>query len=255
MRRREFITLLGGAAARGRSRRARSSRGSCRPSGSWARTPAAGSQLLAAFVSDCANLAGSRGATSRSSIAGRRDAPSARRDRGRVRPAQGRYHRHVLAPHAVLAAKQATRSSRSSLRGGRSGRHRHGRKSGATGRQCHWAVTRSTDLAGKRLELLREVMPGLRRLAILAMRQSPIVLEIGEVQAAARNSPRSRHVLKSGEARISRPRSRRSRAAPTRFMSSPTRSSTATGCASIRWRCGARLPTMHGLGSSSKRAV
>ncbi len=44
-----------------------------------------------------------------------------------------------------------------------------------------------TDLAGKRLELLREVVPGFRRLAILANMGIPgTVVEIGEVQAAAR---------------------------------------------------------------------
>src|SRR5262245_8542073 len=44
------------------------------------------------------------------------------------------------------------------------------------------------DLAGKRLELLREVIPGLRRLAILAnVDYNPAaVLEVEEVQAAAR---------------------------------------------------------------------
>jgi len=42
------------------------------------------------------------------------------------------------------------------------------------------------DLAGKRLELLREVIPGLRRLAILANAGTPTALpEIGDVQAAA----------------------------------------------------------------------
>jgi putative ABC transport system substrate-binding protein len=40
------------------------------------------------------------------------------------------------------------------------------------------------DLAGKRLELLREVIPGLRRLAILANVSTPTA-EIGDVQAAA----------------------------------------------------------------------
>jgi putative tryptophan/tyrosine transport system substrate-binding protein len=45
----------------------------------------------------------------------------------------------------------------------------------------------STDLAAKRLELLREVLPGLRRLAIMANVGYPAaVLEQGEVQAAAR---------------------------------------------------------------------
>jgi putative ABC transport system substrate-binding protein len=43
-----------------------------------------------------------------------------------------------------------------------------------------------TDTAGKRLELLREVVPGVRRLAILGNTGNPFtVLEIGEVQAAA----------------------------------------------------------------------
>jgi putative tryptophan/tyrosine transport system substrate-binding protein len=43
------------------------------------------------------------------------------------------------------------------------------------------------DLGGKRLELLREAVPSLRRLAILAnLGHSPNVLEMGEVQAATR---------------------------------------------------------------------
>jgi putative ABC transport system substrate-binding protein len=44
-----------------------------------------------------------------------------------------------------------------------------------------------TDLASKRLELLREAVPGLRRLAIMANIDAPAaLLELGEVQAAAR---------------------------------------------------------------------
>jgi len=43
------------------------------------------------------------------------------------------------------------------------------------------------DLAGKQLELLREVVPNLRRLAIIGNIDNPIiVIEIGDVQAAAR---------------------------------------------------------------------
>jgi putative tryptophan/tyrosine transport system substrate-binding protein len=47
--------------------------------------------------------------------------------------------------------------------------------------------TQSTDLASKRLEFLREVVPALRRLAIMVDFAYPAaVLEMGEVQAAAR---------------------------------------------------------------------
>ena len=47
--------------------------------------------------------------------------------------------------------------------------------------------TQATDVAGKRLQLLREVMPRLRRLAIMVDFNTPqSVLEMGEVQAAAR---------------------------------------------------------------------
>jgi putative tryptophan/tyrosine transport system substrate-binding protein len=45
-----------------------------------------------------------------------------------------------------------------------------------------------TDSAGKRIELLREIVPGLRRLAVLANPDSRnVVLELGEIQAAARS--------------------------------------------------------------------
>src|SRR4029077_8038774 len=45
----------------------------------------------------------------------------------------------------------------------------------------------TTDIAGKRLELLREIVPGLRRLAIMANVDSTnAVLEMVEVQKAAR---------------------------------------------------------------------
>src|SRR5262249_42957715 len=44
----------------------------------------------------------------------------------------------------------------------------------------------TTDLASKRLELFREIVPGLRRLAIMANASSPnSALEIGELRSAA----------------------------------------------------------------------
>jgi putative ABC transport system substrate-binding protein len=54
------------------------------------------------------------------------------------------------------------------------------------GRNVTGLSTQSADLAGKRIELLREVVPRLRRLAILANANTPgAVLEMGEVQSAA----------------------------------------------------------------------
>jgi putative tryptophan/tyrosine transport system substrate-binding protein len=47
--------------------------------------------------------------------------------------------------------------------------------------------SQAADVGAKRLELLREVVPGLRRLAIMGNAGNPLtVLEMGEVQAAAR---------------------------------------------------------------------
>ena len=70
----------------------------------------------------------------------------------------------------------------------------------------------SADIAGKRLELLREVVPDLRRLAIMANIGGRIgVLEMAEVQAVPLPlASRSLH-LKSDERKISRPPSRAQR--------------------------------------------
>ena len=47
-------------------------------------------------------------------------------------------------------------------------------------------TNQTADLAGKRIELLREIVPELRRLAIMANVDNPsVMLDIGEVQAAA----------------------------------------------------------------------
>ena len=76
----------------------------------------------------------------------------------------------------------------------------------------------STDLAAKRLEFLREVVPGLRLLAIILM--STIPPACGRcarlVQRLVRSAFRSTQG-KSGEQRTSLPPSRRSRSKPTHF--------------------------------------
>jgi putative ABC transport system substrate-binding protein len=81
----------------------------------------------------------------------------------------------------------------------------------------------SSDLVGKRLELLREVVPSLRRLAILANVGNPFsVLELGEVRAGPERSASKPTHSKFGDRKISRLASRRSQAARGRFMFVPT---------------------------------
>ena len=93
------------------------------------------------------------------------------------------------------------------------------------------------DLAGKRLEVLREILPGVRKLAVL--------LDVGD-PASARNGARSNQQpgrwasrsspLKSGgPTRSDRP-SKRARRARMRFMFAPASSSTSTGIAFSRGR-------------------
>ena len=110
-----------------------------------------------------------------------------RRDRGRVRPAQGRCHCHAR-DRAVLAAKQATSVIPIvfAVAGDPVGSGLVASLARPGGNVTGLSI-QATDLAGKRLELLREVVPGLRRLAIMANVGNPAaVLEMGEVQAAAR---------------------------------------------------------------------
>ena len=92
-----------------------------------------------------------------------------RRDRGRVRPAQGRCHCHVGNPTSRSRQSRRRRSSRSCSR-------RWETRSAPAwspvlarpGGNVTGLSMQQPILAGKRLELLREVVPGLRRLAIMA---------------------------------------------------------------------------------------
>jgi len=185
--RREFITLLGGAAVW--------------PVAAWAQqvgklptigflgatTPAGGGQLLAAFVQRLRELGW---------VDGRNVAIEVRWAEGRserfaeIAAELVRLKVDVILTHntpPVRAAKEATSvipivfaSAGDPVGTGvvaslaRPGGNVTGLSAG------------STDVVGKRLELLREVMPGLRRLAILASDSPHLVLEIGEVQRAAR---------------------------------------------------------------------
>ena len=179
-----------------------------------------------------------------------------RRDRGRVRPAEGRCHCHG-GNRSGCRSKAGDIGHPDRLRGGgRPGRQRPGRESGATGRQCH----RPVDPVGRSCrQATRTLARGCPRSPPVGdlgqCRLSPAVLEMREVQAAARTLGLEVATSKSGERRISRPPSRRSRAARTHFMSRPIRSLPPTGFASTPWRWARDCRRCTARGNTSKREV
>jgi putative ABC transport system substrate-binding protein len=109
----------------------------------------------------------------------------------------------------------------------------------------------SADLAGKRLELLREVVPSLRRLAILANAGSPIgVLEMREAQAAARTLGFEVATLEIRGAQDIAPAfdALKGRAEALYVASDPLVTTNRIRINTLA--LGARLPTMHGQGDN-----
>jgi ABC-type uncharacterized transport system substrate-binding protein len=186
MRRREFITLLGGSAIRPLAARAQPMK---LPTIGFlgAGTPSGWNYWLAAFVQRLRELGWIEGRTLAIEI----------------RWAEGRPERYteiatefvklkvdviVTVGGAVLAAKQATSTipivfAAAADPLGSSMVASLARPGGnVTGLSIQ-----ATDLAGKRVELLREVIPGLRQLGIMVDAGYPAaVLEMGEVHEAAR---------------------------------------------------------------------
>ena len=110
----------------------------------------------------------------------------------------------------------------------------------------------STDFAAKRLELLREVVPSLRRLAILGNVGNPAnALEMRFKRRPARSALRSAR-WKSGAPRISRPPSTVSETAPNSFLFVPIRCSPATASGSTSWRQAPTFQRFLRLGSMSR---
>ena len=188
LQRREFISLLGGAAAWPLAARAQQAAKLPTVGFPGATTPSAQSQWTAAFVQRLRELGW---------IEGRTIAVEYRWTEGRTERAaeiaaefvQRKVDVIVTASTTgVLAAKQATSVIPIVF--------------AATGDPVGTGLVTSlarpggnvtglslqeTDLVGKRLELLREVVPGLGRVAFLANVGNPVViLEIGQIQAAAR---------------------------------------------------------------------
>ncbi len=188
MRRREFITLLGGAAAWPVAARAQQS-GKLPTIGFLVPgTPLTESQRVAAFVQRLREL----GWTEGRNVAIEYRWSEGRNDRvAEIAVELVRIKVDVIVTTgtpAALAAKQATSVIPVVITGVAdpvgSGLVASLARPGGniTGLSIQQA-----DLAGKRLELLREVIPALRRLAILANVGNPnAVPEMGEVRAAAR---------------------------------------------------------------------
>jgi ABC transporter substrate binding protein len=103
-----------------------------------------------------------------------------------VRAAEGRCHRHLGTGSASGEAGDI--GDPDCVRGSfGTGRHRDRCEPRAARGQRHGLSLQQTDYAGKRFELFREVVPQLRRLAILGNVRAPgAMLEMGEVQATAR---------------------------------------------------------------------
>ena len=116
--------------------------------------------------------------------------------------------------------------------------------------------TQGTDIVGKRLELIREVVPGLRRWAIMANVGFPdAVMELGEVQATAKTLGLEFAVLEIRRADDIAPAFEGLKVAPTRFMSVPTRLRSPTGFASTAWRSTRDYRPRTAIASSSRQEV
>jgi putative ABC transport system substrate-binding protein len=108
--------------------------------------------------------------------------------------------------------------------------------------------TQTPDLAGKRLEILREVVPRLRRLAIMGNVGNPVsVLELSEVQAAARTLALEVHTVEIQRAQDIAPAidALNGRADALYVCIDPLMTTSRIRINTLS--LGARLPTMHGL--------
>jgi putative ABC transport system substrate-binding protein len=186
MKRRKFITLLGGAAAWPLAARAQQPK---RPTIGFlgTATPSTWGSFTAAFVQRLRELGWTDGGNIMFE----------------VRWAEGRTERYaeiaaefvrrkvdviVTSGGAVAAAKQATSTipivftlARDPVAAGWVA------SLARPGGNITGLSAQTTEITGKRLELLREIIPGLRRLAVMCNTALPaVVLEMSELQAAAR---------------------------------------------------------------------
>ena len=187
MRRRGFITLLGGAAARPLTAHAEQSAKLPTIGFLGTSTPLAMSQWIAAFVQRLRELGWIEGRT----VAFEYRWAEGRSERmAEIAAEFVRLKVDIIVTYAtppVVAAKQATAVIPivSAVMGDAVGTGLVASLARPGGNVTGLSIL-TPDLAGKRLELLREVAPGVRRLAFLANISNPITApEMGQVQAAA----------------------------------------------------------------------
>ena len=195
MKRREFITLLGGAAAAWPLAARAQQRERMRRIGVLMqrslRTIRKSQARVAAFCRGCSNWAGPIGRNVRIEYrwaAGDADAHSQIRG-GTGRARAGRHPGRWRRPRPWRPLQQATRTRADRVRDGRrSGRRRLRREPGAAGRQRHRIHPCSnTALSGKWLELLKQIAPRVTRAAVL--RDPAIARGIGQFAAIQAVAP------------------------------------------------------------------
>jgi putative tryptophan/tyrosine transport system substrate-binding protein len=247
--RREFITLLGGVAAWPLAARAQQPAKLPTIGFLGASTPAAIGQWVAAFVQRLREL----GWIENRTVAIEYRWAEGRSERyAEIAAEFVRLKVDVIVTHSaepVLAANQAT-SVIPIVFGAAADPvgQRLVASLGRPGGNVTGLSVQFTDLAGKRLELLREVVPGLRRLAImLDIGNSGAVLEMGEVQTAARTLGVERLTLEIRRAEDIAPafETLKGRAEALYVCSDPLIFTNRIRINTLA--LAARLPTMHGL--------
>ncbi len=238
-RRRQFLTFLGAASVgpfSGRTPPTLSSRARCKRSDSWARPRRQSGARTSPHSAALRELGWIDGRNIAIDYRGRSGTPMRRTPS--LQPS--------LPSARSISSSRSTRLSWPSernlddtdrfCRGGRPGPHRIGVKPGPAGGQCYRSVEPADDLGGRRLELLREVVPGLTRVAVLGNVDSRSSrMEMEGVEAAARKLGLEAFRLEVRRRRTSSQYRRAKGAADALYVCSDP-SSPRTGSVSTPWR-------------------